>query len=63
LAIDEIIASYSRCELVYDNCDDKVEKYFSREVMGVLRDISAQLLSLASHPNLDQLVDGASNEL
>ncbi len=63
MAVEEAISSFARCEMVYDNCGDKVEKYFAKEAMGVLHDMSLQLLSLAAHPNIKQIVDSAPNGL
>ena len=40
LAIEEVMASLCRCELVYNNLDDKIEQYFAHESIGVLRDIN-----------------------
>ena len=63
MAIVEVIASLARCELVHDNCDDAIEKYFAKESCNVLQDLGAQLLTLASHPNIKQIVDTAPNGL
>ena len=63
LAVEEVISSFARCEMVYANCDDNVEKYFAKEAMNVLHDMSTQLLSLAAHPNIKQIVDSAPNGL
>ena len=53
----------ARCELVHDNCDDAIEKYFAKEASNVLQDLGAQLLTLASHPNIKKIVDTAPNGL
>lgn len=63
LAIVEVIASLARCEIVHDNCDDAIEKYFAKEASIVLQDLGAQLLTLASHPNIKKIVDTAPNGL
>lgn len=63
MAIVEVIASLARCELVHDNSDDDIEKYFAKEASSVLQDLGAQLLTLASHPNLKKIVDTAPNGL
>jgi hypothetical protein len=59
LAVEEVISSLARCELVYNNCDDKIEKYFAKESINVLQDLGGQLLSLAAHPNIQQIVESA----
>ena len=59
LAVEEVISSLARCELVYNNCGDKIEKYFARESMNVLQDLGGQLLSLATHPNIQKIVETA----
>lgn len=59
MAIEETVATMNRCEIILNNTDDKVEKYFAKEAVGVLAEMSAQLMSLASHPNINQIVDGA----
>ena len=48
---------------VHDNSDDDIEKYFAKEASSVLQDLGAQLLTLASHPNLKKIVDTAPNGL
>jgi hypothetical protein len=63
LAIEEVISSLARCELVHDNCEDAIEKYFAKESCNVLQDLGAQLLTLASHPNIKKIVDTAPNGL
>lgn len=63
MAIVEVIASLARCELVHDNSDDDIEKYFAKEASTVLQDLGAQLLTLASHPNLKKIVDTVPNGL
>lgn len=63
LAVEEVISSLARCELVHDNCDDAIEKYFAKEASNVLQDLGAQLLTLASHPNIKKIVDTAANGL
>lgn len=63
LAIEEVISSLARCELVHDNCEDAIEKYFAKESYNVLQDLGAQLLTLASHPNIKKIVDTAPNGL
>ena len=63
LAVEEVISSLARCELVHDNCDDAIEKYFAKESCNVLQDLGAQLLTLASHPNIKKIVDTAPNGL
>ena len=63
LAIEEVISSLATCELVHDNCDDAIEKYFAKEASNVLQDLGAQLLTLASHPNIKKIVDTAPNGL
>lgn len=63
LAVEEVISSLARCELVHDNCDDAIEKYFAKEASNVLQDLGAQLLTLASHPNIKKIVDTAPNGL
>lgn len=63
LAIEEVMASLARCELVYNNMEDKVEKYFAHETIGVLRDMAMQLLTLASHPNIKDIAESAPGQL
>ncbi len=63
LVVEEVISSLARCEMVYDNCEDPIEKYFAREARHVLQDLGGQLLSLASHPNIQKIVESSSNEL
>lgn len=63
LAIEEVISSLARCEIVHDNCEDAIEKYFAKEASNVLQDLGAQLLTLASHPNIKKIVDTAPNGL
>ena len=63
LAIEEVISSLARCELIHDNCEDAIEKYFAKESCNVLQDLGAQLLTLASHPNIKKIVDTAPNGL
>lgn len=63
LAVDEIVASFARCEIIHDICNDKVEKYFAGESMNVLHDLSTQLLTLAEHPNIQQIVENIPDEL
>ena len=63
LAIEEVIASLARCELVHDNCGNAIEKYFAKESCNVLQDLGVQLLTLASHPNIKKIVDTAQNGL
>ncbi len=63
LSVEEVISSLARCELVHDNCDDAIEKYFAKESCNVLQDLGAQLLTLASHPNIKKIVDTAPNGL
>ncbi len=63
LAVEEVISSLARCELVHDNCDDAIEKYFAKEASNVLQDLGAQLLTLASHPNIKKIVETAPNGL
>ena len=63
LAVEEVISSLARCELVHDNCEDAIEKYFAKESCNVLQDLGAQLLTLASHPNIKKIVDTAPNGL
>ena len=46
MAIVEVIASLARCELVHDNSDDDIEKYFAKEASSVLQYLGAQLLTL-----------------
>jgi hypothetical protein len=57
LATSEIIASLARCELVMKNCSDNKEKYFARMATSVLSELGEQMLSLASHPELDKIVE------
>lgn len=63
MAITEVIASLARCELVHDNSSDEIEKYFAKEASSVLQDLGAQLLTLASHPNIKKIVETAPNGL
>lgn len=63
LAIEEVMASLCRCELVYSSLDDKIERYFAHESIGVLRDMAMQLLTLASHPNIKDIAESAPGEL
>lgn len=63
LAVEEVISSLARCELVRDNCDDPIEKYFAKETCNVLQDLGDQLLILASHPNIKKIVDTAPSGL
>jgi hypothetical protein len=63
LAIEEVMASLARCELVYNNLDDKIEQYFAHESIGVLRDMAMQLLTLASHPNIKDIAESAPGQL
>jgi hypothetical protein len=63
LAIEEVMASLCRCELVYNNLDDKIERYFAHESIGVLRDMAMQLLTLASHPNIKDIAESAPGQL
>jgi hypothetical protein len=62
LAVEEVIASLARCEMVRTNCGDPIEKYFAKESINVLQDLGGQLLSLASHPNIKKIVDTAPND-
>ena len=63
MAIDELISSLARCEMIRENCDDDIEKYFAKEAANVLEDIGTQMLTLASHPNIKQLAETSPNGL
>lgn len=63
MALDEVIGSFARCEMIYANTDDKIEKYFAREAMNVMHDMATQFTGLATHPNLQQIVESAPDGL
>jgi hypothetical protein len=62
LAVDEVISSLARCELIRDNIGDRTERYFADEAARALGDLGEQLITIAAHPHLEEIINAAMPE-
>ena len=56
MAVDEVVSTLARCELIMTNTADPKEQYFAEQASAVLADLGEQMYTLLQHPQIDSII-------